>query len=109
METQLVGESLNEPAETKDATEVSTPEQIDDLIHGIGVPKPPAHGTTYGSPEWRKWQDDMQAYYDRVAGLRRQMLEAVPGDMPDWVHVAVCLAWRAAMEGADSWRTATGG
>lgn len=89
-------------------TELSTPEHINDLIHGIVIPNRPDAGAAYASPEWRKWQDDMRTYYDRVAELRRQMVEAVPGDMPDWVHESVCLAWQGAIEDAHAWRAGCG-
>ena len=78
-------------------TELDTPEQINDLIHGIARPKHPS-ATGASATAWRKWKDDMQVYYDRVAELRYQMTKVVPGDMPDWVHEAVALAGSAAWQ-----------
>lgn len=81
-----------------------TPAETDRLILGIVLP---ALGTGYSAEEYRKWEDDVQTYYDRVAELRRQLHAAVPKDMPHWVNSAAYWAWQGAVTDANVWRTGT--
>lgn len=81
-----------------------TPEQINELINGVVMPPPVAPGIHYRSPEYRKWEDDVQTYYDRVGELRRQLHDAVPGRMPYWVKATAYWAWQGAANDATTWR-----
>jgi hypothetical protein len=79
------------------------PSQIETLILNLTIPDPCGKGATISSPEFRKWEEDMQSYYDRLAELRRQLWEAVPDSMPTWVRSAAYHAYIGAIEAAMQW------
>lgn len=78
-----------------------TPEQIYDLILDLEMPLPT---TSALDNEFRKWEDDVQSYYDRLAELRRKLNEAIPEDAPLWVQGATYRAWRGEVSEAERWR-----
>jgi len=83
---------------------MQTPKEIYDLILNLTMPVLPEPIPSVSDEKLRQWEDKVQAYYDRVAELRRQIHEAIPATAPLWVQGAVYHAWRGAITEADHWR-----
>jgi hypothetical protein len=83
---------------------MQTPEEIYDLILNLTMPVLHEPVPSVSDEEFRQWEDKAQAYYDRVAELRRQIHEAITEDAPLWVQGAVYHSWRGAIAEADHWR-----
>jgi len=84
---------------------MQTPEEIYDLILNLTMPIIPEPIPSVSDEEFHQWEDKVQAYYDRLAELQRQIHEAVPTDAPFWILGTAYHAWRGGLAEADHWRT----